>query len=91
MTTLKLHYAPRVGPAYPRGARVAATWFAWLLDGMATLLRRRSGAPADRAARTAAEEAQEVREMAWQIRASDPRFAEDLLAAADRHERLHGA
>lgn len=32
-------------------------------------------------------EAAEVREMAWNLRRSDPGFAADLAAAADRHER----
>lgn len=35
-------------------------------------------------------EAGAVRRMADSIRSSDPRFADDLYAAADRHERLHG-
>lgn len=34
------------------------------------------------------EEAAEVREMARRLQASDPGFAADLYAAADRHETL---
>lgn len=37
--------------------------------------------------RTAREEADEVREMAYRLSATDPHFAQDLYAAADRHER----
>ena len=36
------------------------------------------------------EEAQAVREMALQYQKVDPRFAADLMAAADRHERING-
>jgi len=90
MTTLKFHYAPPVGPTPPRGSRFAATLAAALLDGIdriaAALRRRQAPSPA----KTPAEQAQEVRELAWQMRQLDPRFADDLLAAADRHERLHG-
>jgi hypothetical protein len=28
--------------------------------------------------------------MAWELQRTDPRFAAELFAAADRHERLHG-
>jgi hypothetical protein len=46
--------------------------------------------PAARAAapRSRADEAREVREYAARLRAGDPRFAADLVAAADRHEGL---
>jgi hypothetical protein len=37
------------------------------------------------------QEARAVRELAQQYQRVDPRFAADLFAAADRHERLHGA
>lgn len=47
--------------------------------------------PAPRAPRTPAEEAAAVRALADQHRLSDPRFANDLYAAADRHELLHDA
>jgi hypothetical protein len=36
--------------------------------------------------RSRADEAAEVRDMALRVRDSDPGFASDLLAAADRHE-----
>lgn len=40
-------------------------------------------------ARDPIREAGEVRRMADTIRFSDPRFAADLYAAADRHERIY--
>lgn len=90
MTTLKFQVAPRVGPAVPRGARVAAALAAALLAALQQIgdawRRRRKGAPT----LSPAEEAAAVREMAWRIRDSDPGFAADLFAAADRHERLYG-
>jgi hypothetical protein len=39
---------------------------------------------------TPAEEANRVRQMATTYLRTDPGFAEDLFAAADRHERAHG-
>jgi hypothetical protein len=87
-TTIRLQVAPRVGPAYPRGARVAV--LLWLALRRALSVRPRP-APAQRtAAQEARDEAQAVRELALTYRAADPAFATDLLAAADRHERLHG-
>jgi hypothetical protein len=47
--------------------------------------------PAPKAGRSAAEEAADVRALADQYRRSDPGFASDLYAAADRHEREHEA
>ena len=85
MTTIRIQVAPRVGPANPRGARVAAALVVALLSLLARLGRK--AAPRGR---TPAEEAQEVREMALAQQAMDPRFAAELFAAADRHERLHG-
>lgn len=43
------------------------------------------------APRSAAQEAAEVRELAHHYRKSDPGFASDLFAAADRHEREPGS
>jgi hypothetical protein len=40
---------------------------------------------------SAAEEANKVRRLADSYRKSDPRFAEDLYAAANRHEVIHGS
>jgi hypothetical protein len=86
MTTIRLQVAPRVGPTTPRGARYAAAAFMALWRWVAAV-----GRNAPTLARTAVQEAQEVRELAWSYRQTDPGFAADLAAAADRHERLHGA
>jgi hypothetical protein len=40
---------------------------------------------------SASDEAEQVRMMAESYVASDPSFAQDLFAAADRHEALHNA
>jgi hypothetical protein len=85
MTTIHLQVAPRLGPAVPRGARYAAAVFLALWRALTP--RIGSTAPA---ARTPTQEAQEVRELALEVQQTDPRFAAELLAAADRHERLHG-
>jgi hypothetical protein len=92
-TTLKFQVAPRIGPAMPRGARVAAAAAAALLAALTSIgdARRRPRATPPRQPRSPAEEAQAVRELAQQYRLSDPRFADDLMAAADRHERQPGA
>lgn len=85
MTTIHLQVAPRVGPTLPRGARLAA-------DAMLFLGRAWQGlfTPTPSAAATPEAEARAVRELALQYQQTDPHFAADLMAAADRHERLHG-
>jgi hypothetical protein len=82
-----LHFYPSVAEAAapPRGSRWAAAGFLALWRS-ATALRRQASRP--RVDATA--EANRVRAIAMDIRHSDPRFAEDLFAAADRHEQLHG-
>jgi hypothetical protein len=78
MTTNTFEVLSVPSPAMPRGARVAAELFLrasrWL-----------SSRPAQRAA-TPAEEAAAVRNFAYRVRTTDPGFAADLFAAADRHE-----
>lgn len=86
MTTIRLQVAPRVGPDNPRGARVAAA----VAIALCSLLSGLGRSQAHSQARTRAREAQDVRELALTHQASDPRFAADLFAAADRHEQLHG-
>ena len=82
MTTITVNTPVQVGQ--PRGARLAGVWFAALYNA----LQRRSEA---RAARRDAEdrlsEAGRVRRYAQEVMSMDPRFASDLFAAADRHER----
>jgi hypothetical protein len=85
MTTIHLQVAPRVGPSIPRGSRYAALVFIALWRALADLGRR-----AQPRAKSPAQEAQEVRELAWSYRETDPGFAADLAAAADRHEQSHG-
>ena len=85
MTTIHLQVAPRVGPTMPRGARFAADAMLYLARAWQGLFTVVPPAPA-----TPEAEARAVRELALQYQQTDPNFAADLMAAADRHERLHG-
>ena len=73
-----------VKTAAPRGARVAARWFVAFLRWLETQAARREQS---RHLAGRVEEAARVRTYAQNIMAHDPRFASDLFAAADRHER----
>lgn len=84
MNTISVQIAPRVGPVYPFGARLVAALYLGIVRLLAGLLR-----PAPPRRLGPVEEAQAVRELALQYQSVDPRFAADLCAAADRHERLH--
>ena len=66
----------------PRGARVAAELFATLWNAVA-----RQFTPTVAAPLTRSEEAAECRALAQSVLITDPRFALELFAAADRHER----
>ena len=68
----------------PRGANVAATWFMALLTWVKKLSHQRTES---RQFAGRQDEAARVRTYAQQIMGDDPRFAADLFAAADRHER----
>ena len=82
MSTITVH-APRAVKA-PRAARLAAALFMWLLSA----LQRSGSARAQRRLQTERiTEAAAVRSYAQRFAGHDPRFAADLLAAADRHER----
>jgi hypothetical protein len=59
---------------------------AWLRAGWR--LVRWQAAPSAPVPRDLAREAAEVRAWAETVRRGDPRFADDLFAAADRHEAL---
>jgi hypothetical protein len=72
-------------PFEPRGSRYAALVFLALWRSLAAI-----GRSAGRRRPHPAEEARQVRELARSYRDTDPGFAADLLAAADRHELLHG-
>ena len=82
MTTITTFVPDTV--AEPRGARVAARLFGALLR----VFRQAGNARAVEVARAArVMEAAATRRYALRHRAQNPRFAEDLVAAADRHER----
>lgn len=76
--------APRaaVGRAF---GPIAPRWRALLQTVVAAW--RRPADPGDGAVREAARQAAAVRELADRYRRSDPGFASDLYAAADRYER----
>ena len=80
MSHIALHVPRPV--AAPRGAAVAAAFFALLLE----VLRRGFAvlAKSDARARRLAE-AESVRRYAMSLSHSDPALASDLFAAADRH------
>jgi hypothetical protein len=77
-TTELGRYAPLPGPIGPAMAD-------WLKRSLRQLAGRRQ--PAPEPVRDRVREAAEVREWAMTLQRSDPGFAADLLAAADRHER----
>lgn len=66
-------------PAMPRGSILVAALF----NAAAALFRSAPAAPLTRA-----QEAAAVRELARRQQYTDPGFAADLYAAADRHEAL---
>ena len=69
----------------PRGA-------AWAAQAATALLRAIARWTAPRAqVKAPMFEAAQVRALAWSYMNSDPGFAADLFAAADRHESTHGA
>lgn len=77
-TTELGRYAPLPGPIGPALAD-------WLKRSLRRLVGHRQ--PAAEPVRDRAREAAEVRAWATKLQRSDPGFAADLLAAADRHER----
>ena len=82
MSTLTVHVPCPV--AEPRGARPAALGFAALLRWAQDQVNARH-ARQQQSSRTV--EAARVRRMVNAMFDMDPRFAADLMAAADRHER----
>lgn len=69
----------------PRGARMAAEVFT---AGARLLARMAAGTAPSAPIISRAREAADVRDMASRLQATDPGFAADLYAAADRHEKL---
>ena len=91
MSSTTLH-SPRYAPARPQAVGVALRELAAaahqvLRAATAALKQRRT--PAQEAL-SPAEEASRVRELAGTYLKTDPGFAADLYAAADRYERVHG-
>lgn len=82
MTMLTVHTPTPV--QVPRFAPLAATLFARLLQVFEAASR---AVTASRQAAWRQRQARELRQFALQHASHDPRFAADLLAAADRHER----
>ena len=82
MTTITVNAPVKV--TAPRGARIAAVWFGRLLTRLGDMAEQRVE---HRALASRVREASEVRAYALSLMAQDPRFAADLFAAADRHER----
>jgi hypothetical protein len=82
MTTITVNTPVKI--AAPRGSRIAAVWFGRLLTRLGDLAEQRAES---RSVAGRVREASEVRTYAQSVMAQDPRFAADLLAAADRHER----
>ncbi len=69
----------------PRVTRLAATVF---LAVLRTVQRAAAGRAESRLVASRIREAAAVREYAQRFRNDDPRFASDLLAAADRHDSI---
>ena len=81
MTTVTVFSPIKI--AVPRAARWVGQVFAGLLAG----LTRAAEARAEREVQASrAAEAAAVRDYAQRFASHDPRFAADLMAAADRHE-----
>jgi hypothetical protein len=78
MSTMTLSSVVSSLPRAPRGAQLVAMAY----DALERLVR---GIEARRAERARAVEAEQVRRFARSLQDSDPGFAADLFAAADRH------
>jgi hypothetical protein len=76
----------RLSAQASRGALVAADLFNRALVSMANLFVNSIASPA-KAQLTRAQEASEARRIANAMRGTDRRLADELFAAADRHER----
>jgi hypothetical protein len=74
----KVNENPSIGQALKELGKATANLISAIASGNFSSKERR--------ALTRAEEAEELRHFAYTLRARDPSFAEDLFAAADRHE-----
>ena len=84
MASVSIHTPNHV--AAPRGAALAAAVMASLLQGVERIVQWRAAAAARRHEASRVKDASKLRRYAYQFLGDDPRFAADLLAAADRHE-----
>lgn len=84
MTTITVHTPTPVRS--PRGAALAANLMARLLAALEAAGTARAALAARRQAATRVAEAAQTRRYAQQWMDRDPRFAADLMAAADRHD-----
>ena len=78
--------AARLPAQASRGALVAADLFGRVIAALSNFSTHKASAPA-KAQPTRAKEAAEARRIANSLRGTDRRLAEELYAAADRHER----
>ena len=86
MVTMTVHTPSPV--AAPRGAALAANLMAQVLNWLEAVGHRRATAATRRRESKRVMEAAELRRYAQTWVGHDPRFAADLLAAADRHDRV---
>ncbi|HEY2925319.1 hypothetical protein [Piscinibacter sp.] len=86
MTTIPIDRMSPQGRLAPLTSSFPRTWFGAALRGLKWL----PAAPARPAPRDRAREAASVRALANSYLRTDPRFAADLYAAADRHEEIDG-
>jgi hypothetical protein len=86
-----MHISTMIPPARlpaqaSRGALVAADLFSRAMASMSNLFGNQIASPA-KARITRAQEASEARRIANSMRGTDRRLADEIFAAADRHER----
>jgi hypothetical protein len=86
-----MHISTMIPPARlpasaSRGALVAADWFGRAMIWIANLFATKIASPA-KAQIARAQEASEARRIANSLRGTDRRLADEIFAAADRHER----
>jgi hypothetical protein len=82
MTSITVHVPAKI--AVPRGAQLVGATYSAVVSGLALW---RAARVQDKALKSRTAEAAKVRVYAHEVMSLDRRFAADLLAAADRHER----
>jgi hypothetical protein len=86
MTTITVQSPSKV--TAPRAAGLAATWATALFGAISTWFQRTGQARIEHSRLTdRSRDAAALRTYAMRFAAHDPRFAADLMAAADRHEQ----